>query len=39
MGHFFQFNQYSSGLEADYLALQNDWQMVGQDFEDAFLKI
>jgi hypothetical protein len=34
-GNFYSFKTSESGEEADCRAIENDWQMVGQDLEDA----
>ena len=35
-GNYPEFNASDSPEEADRLALEADWRMVGQDFEDVF---
>lgn len=38
-GNYYEFNSSDSGFEADCIALQNDFKMVGQDINDAIQKI
>lgn len=35
-GNYPEFNVSESPEEADLLALESDWRMVGQDFRDVF---
>lgn len=34
-GNFYNFNKSESGFDADFLALENDFNIVGQDIYDA----
>ncbi|MBK5214965.1 MAG: hypothetical protein JJE55_15060 [Flavobacteriaceae bacterium] len=34
-----KFNTSKSGREADTKAIQNDWEMIGQDFRDVLSKL
>ena len=38
-GNYYKFNVSKSGQEADHLALENDFNMVGQDICDAMKKV
>lgn len=38
-GNFYEFNSSDSGFEADEMAIQNDFRMVGQDICDVIEKI
>ncbi|PIQ80063.1 MAG: hypothetical protein CO042_00255 [Parcubacteria group bacterium CG_4_9_14_0_2_um_filter_41_8] len=38
-GVFDNYNESESGKEADALALQNDWRMVGEDMKSAIQEI
>ena len=37
-GNYYDFNAYESGNEADTVAIENDFRMVGQDISDAIEK-
>ncbi len=34
-----KFNSSKSGEDADFKAIRNDWEMVGQDFKDTLSKL
>lgn len=34
-GNYFEYNTCETGLDADQMALENDFKMIGQDIEDA----
>lgn len=38
-GSYFSYNKSNSGEEADRLAIENDFRMVGKDIENAIEKI
>ena len=38
-GNFYEFNTYESGSEADRTAIENDFEMIGQDIYDVFEEI
>lgn len=38
-GSYFEYNTSESGAEADRKALSSDWGMIGQDIEDARVKL
>jgi hypothetical protein len=38
-GNFYEFNSVDTGFEADEMAIQNDFSMVGQDICDVMEKI
>lgn len=38
-GNFYKFYYPETGFEADRLALENDFNMIGQDFYDVFKKV
>lgn len=34
-----KFNTSKSGAEADYKAIRNDWEMIGQDIKNSLSKL
>jgi hypothetical protein len=38
-GNFYDFNSSESGFEADEMAIENDFRMIGQDISDVLEKI
>lgn len=38
-GNFYEFNASESGEEADKIALENDFRMIGQDIQDVMNKV
>ncbi len=38
-GNYYEFNSSDSGSEADIIAIENDFRMVGQDIADVLEKI
>ena len=38
-GNYFVFNYSKSGLQADAKAIENDWDVIGQDLKDTIRKV